>query len=90
MEVRLVALEGLSQVLKFINSEKVNICIIPALLALSNESSFHVKSVIGECLGPVAKSVGYNIFNNKLSGLLDTFMKDENAEVRLGYIMYLT
>jgi serine/threonine-protein phosphatase 2A regulatory subunit A len=84
MEVRLIALEGLSQVILSINSEKVNICIIPALLALSNESSFHVKSVIGECLGPVARSVGYNIFNNKLSSFLDTLMKDENAEVRFG------
>jgi serine/threonine-protein phosphatase 2A regulatory subunit A len=84
MEVRLAALEGLSQVIRTVNSEKVSICIIPALLSLSNESSFQVKSCIGECLGPVAKSVGYNIFNNKLSGLLDTLMKDENAEVRYG------
>jgi serine/threonine-protein phosphatase 2A regulatory subunit A len=84
MEVRLAALEGLPQVIKSVNSEKVSICIIPALLSLSNESSIHVKSCIGESLGYVAKSVGYNIFNNKLSGLLDTLMKDENAEVRLG------
>jgi serine/threonine-protein phosphatase 2A regulatory subunit A len=84
MEVRLAALEGLPQVIKSVNSEKVSICIIPALLSLSNESSHLVKNCIGESLGYVAKSVGYNIFNNKLSGLLDTLMKDENAEVRLG------
>lgn len=84
MEVRIAALEGISQVIRSVNSEKVSICIIPALLSLSNESSIHVKACIGECLGPIARSVGYNIFNSKLSGLLDSLMKDENAEVRLG------
>jgi serine/threonine-protein phosphatase 2A regulatory subunit A len=84
MEVRLAALEGVTQVIKCVNSEKISICIIPALLSLSNESSTHVKSIIGECLGPIARSVGYTAFNSKLSGLLDTLMKDDNAEVRLG------
>jgi serine/threonine-protein phosphatase 2A regulatory subunit A len=84
MEVRLAALEGLGPVIKCVSAEKVSICIIPAILSLSNESSHQVKSCIGESLGPIAKSVGYTVFNNKLSGLLDTLMKDENAEVRLG------
>lgn len=89
MEVRLAALEGVTQVIKCVSSEKVSICIIPALLSLSNESSIHVKSVIGECLGPIARSVGYSSFNNKLSGLMDSLMKDENAEVRLGVVKSL-
>jgi serine/threonine-protein phosphatase 2A regulatory subunit A len=89
MEVRLAALEGVTQVIKTVNAEKVSICIIPALLSLSNESSVHVKSVVGECLGPIARSVGYTAFNAKLSGLLDALMKDENAEVRLGVVKSL-
>jgi len=89
MEVRLAALEGVTQVIKTVNAEKVSICIIPALLSLSNESSIHVKSIVGECLGPIARSVGYTAFNAKLSGLLDALMKDENAEVRLGVVKSL-
>lgn len=84
MEVRLAALEGITSVIKCVSSEKVSICIIPAILSLSNEGSHFVKSVIGECMGPIAKSVGYTVFNNKMSSMLDAFMKDENAEVRLG------
>jgi serine/threonine-protein phosphatase 2A regulatory subunit A len=84
MEVRLAALEGLGPVIKCVSSEKISICIIPALLSLSNESSPLVKSCIGEALGPIAKSVGYTVFNNKLPGLLDSLMKDEKADVRLG------
>ncbi len=83
-EVRLAALEGIIQAIKSISSEKVNICIIPALLSLSNESSVHVKACIGECLGSIARSVGYSSFNSKLSGILDGLLKDDNAEVRLG------
>jgi serine/threonine-protein phosphatase 2A regulatory subunit A len=89
MEVRLAALEGVTQVIKTVNAEKVSICIIPALLSLSNESSVHVKSIVGECLGPIARSVGYTAFNSKLSGLLDSLMKDENADVRLGVVKSL-
>ena len=37
---------------------------------------------IGEGLGQIAKAVGYQVFNSKLSGLLDSLMKDENYEVR--------
>lgn len=89
MEVRLAALEGVTQFIKTVNSEKVSICIIPALLSLSNESSIHVKSIVGECLGSIARTVGYTTFNAKLSGLLDSLMKDENAEVRLGVVKSL-
>ena len=83
-EVKIAALEGLELVIKNINSDKVSVCIIPALLALHNESSVHVKSLVGESLGSIAKSVGINIFNSKLSGTYDSLCKDENAEVRLG------
>lgn len=83
-EVRLAALEGIIQAIKSISSEKVTICIIPALLSLSNESSVHVKACVGECLGTIARSVGYSTFNTKLSGILDSLLKDDNAEVRLG------
>jgi len=51
---------------------------------LQNESSTNVKYYIGEGLGQIAKSVGYSTFNSKLSGLLDSLMKDENSDVRLG------
>jgi serine/threonine-protein phosphatase 2A regulatory subunit A len=84
MEVRLAALEGINQAIKSISSEKVSICIIPALLSLNNESSIQVKACIGESLGTIARSTGYSTFNSKLSGMLDTLLKDESAEVRLG------
>jgi serine/threonine-protein phosphatase 2A regulatory subunit A len=83
-EVRLAALEGINQAIKSISSEKVSICIIPALLSLSNESSVHVKACVGDCLGTIARSTGYSTFNSKLSGMLDTLLKDDSAEVRLG------
>ena len=89
MEVRNVALEGLAQIIRYFNSEKVSICIIPAILSVANDSTPHVKASIGECLGPIARSVGYNIFNTKMCTLFDSLMKDENAEVRLGYLNYL-
>lgn len=86
MEVRHAALEGLSQMIKYFSSEKVNMCIIPAILSLSNESSVAVKFIIGECLGPIAKCVGYNSFNTKMGQLMDLLMKDESSpDVRLGY-----
>jgi serine/threonine-protein phosphatase 2A regulatory subunit A len=84
MEVRNAALEGLSQMIKFFNTEKVTICIIPAILSVANESTPHVKASIGECMGPIARSVGYSTFNTKMCTLFDSLMKDENAEVRLG------
>lgn len=84
MEVRNASLEGLSQMIKFFNTEKVTICIIPAILSVANESSAHVKASIGECMGPIARSVGYSTFNTKMCTLFDSLMKDENADVRLG------
>jgi len=84
MEVRSVALEGLAQIIRFFNTEKVSICIIPAILSVANDSTPHVKASIGECLGPIARSVGYTTFNTKMCTLFDSIMKDENAEVRLG------
>jgi serine/threonine-protein phosphatase 2A regulatory subunit A len=84
MEVRNVALEGLAQIIRFFNTEKVSICIIPAILSVANDSTPHVKASIGECLGPIARSVGYTTFNTKMCTLFDSIMKDENAEVRLG------
>jgi serine/threonine-protein phosphatase 2A regulatory subunit A len=89
MEVRHAALEGLSQIIKFFSSEKVNMCIIPAILSLSNESSPAVKACIGECLGSIAKCVGYSSFNNKMGTLMEALMKDENSDVRLGYKIFL-
>jgi serine/threonine-protein phosphatase 2A regulatory subunit A len=38
-EVKIAALEGLDTVIRNISSEKVTVCIIPAILSLSNESS---------------------------------------------------
>ena len=83
-EVKIAALEGLEIVIKNISSDKVAVCIIPAIHALNNESSIHVKSLIGESLGAISKSVGYNIFSSKLSTTFDALCKDENADVRLG------
>jgi hypothetical protein len=84
MEVRHAALEGLAQILKAVNSEKVVINIIPNLLALQNESSSHVKAFIGEALGPIAKVIGYTVFNSKLGFMIELLIKDESPEVRLG------
>jgi hypothetical protein len=85
MEVRHAALQGLNQILKHVNSEKVVISIIPNILALQNESGAHVKAFIGEGLGPIAKVVGYTVFNSKLGFLIEILIKDDNPEVRLGY-----
>ena len=83
-EVRLNALKGLNLMLLSINNEKVSACIIPSLLNLNNESSHEVKASIGETFGLIAKAVGYSTFNSKLGKIMDTLMKDENADVRLG------
>lgn len=84
MEVRHAALHGLAQMIKHFSSEKVNMCIIPAILSLTNESSVVVKALVGECLGSISKSVGYASFNTKMGTLMDSLMKDESGEVRLG------
>jgi len=84
VEVKIAALEGLEIVINYISSEKVSVCIIPAILSLSSESSVQVKALVGESLGPIARSVGYSTFNTKLTTTMETLMKDENADVRLG------
>jgi hypothetical protein len=84
MEVRNKALEGLNFVLKTINADKITISIIPIILSLQNESSQHVKALIGESLGPIAKAVGYTVFNSKLGFIIEQLIRDENTEVRLG------
>jgi len=84
MEVRHAALEGLTQVLKHINAEKITISIIPNIIALQNESSYPVKICIGEGLGVIAKIVGYTTFNSKLGFIIEQLIRDDHAEVRLG------
>jgi serine/threonine-protein phosphatase 2A regulatory subunit A len=42
-EVKIAALEGLETVIKNISSDKVTVCIIPAILSLNSESSAQVK-----------------------------------------------
>lgn len=49
-EVKISALEGLQTVIKNINAEKVSMCIIPAILVISNESSTVVKCNLIICL----------------------------------------
>ena len=83
-EVRLSALKGLNEILPKLSNEKISTVIINALIALNNESSHEVKAIMGETFGLIAKSVGYTTFNSKLGKLMDTLMKDENANVRLG------
>ena len=83
-EVRLNALKGLNIILPSINSEKVGACLINSLIYLNNESSHEVKACMGETFGLIARSVGYSAFNSKLGKLMDSLMKSENADVRLG------
>ncbi len=83
-EVKIAALEGLNKVIENINSEKVSICIIPSILMLSGEGSPHVKALIGESLGPIAKHVGYSTFSSKLNNMFEALLKDTNSDVRLG------
>jgi glucose-6-phosphate-specific signal transduction histidine kinase len=84
MEVRHVALEGLNSIIKHINAEKITISIIPNILSLQNESSTHVKALIGKGLGIIAKTVGYTVFNSKLGFIIEQLIRDENSEVKLG------
>ena len=55
-----------------------------SLRNIRNESSKDVKSNVGESLGPIASIIGYNSFNSSLGVVMDTLMKDDNADVRLG------
>jgi len=83
-EVKIAALEGLETVINGISQEKVGMSILPAILTLNNESSAYVKSLIGQSLGSIAKSVGYSVFSSKLLSAYEQLIKDENPEVRLG------
>jgi len=83
-EVKTSALKSLNIVIKKIQADKIQSIIIPALRALNNESSKDTKSNIGGIFGPISKIIGYNNFNTSLGVMMDSLMKDENAEVRLG------
>ena len=83
-EVKTSALKALNAVITKIPSDKIQSQIIPALRGLSNESSKETKAKIGGIFGPISKIIGYNAFNTSLGVMMDTLMKDENAEVRLG------
>jgi serine/threonine-protein phosphatase 2A regulatory subunit A len=83
-EVKTSALKSLNLVIKKIPGEKIQSIIIPALRALNNESSKDTKANIGGIFGPISKIIGYNNFNTSLGVMMDSLMKDENAEVRLG------
>ena len=58
--------------------------IVPTLRGLNNESNKDTKSNIGLLFGPISRIIGYTGFNANLGTMMDTLMKDENAEVRLG------
>lgn len=83
-EVKISALKSLKQIIERISSDKIQQCIIPAMKNIGNENSKDVKANIGECLGPISVIIGYNSFNTNLRVLMDTLMKDDNADVRLG------
>lgn len=83
-EVKKSALKSLNQIINKISAEKIQQCIIPAIRSIGNEGSKEVKSNIGEILGPISKTIGYNSFNTNLGVVMDNLMKDENADVRLG------
>ena len=77
-EVKASALKALNQV------DKVTSQIVPTLRGLNNESNKDTKANIGLLFGPISRIIGYTSFNANLGTMMDTLMKDENAEVRLG------
>ena len=83
-EVKISALKSLNLLIAKISSDKIQACVIPSLRGLNNESSKEVKANVGESFGPIAKIIGYSSFNTNLGVMMDTLMKDENADVRLG------
>ena len=83
-EVKISALKSLNMLIPKISSDKIQACVIPSLRGLNNESSKEVKANVGESFGPIAKIIGYSSFNTNLGVMMDTLMKDENADVRLG------
>ena len=83
-EVKSSALKALNQVISKLPSDKVTSQIVPTLRGLNNESNKDTKSNIGLLFGPISRIIGYTGFNANLGTMMDTLMKDENAEVRLG------
>ena len=83
-EVKASALKALNQIISKLPSDKVNTQIVPTLRGLNNESNKDTKSNIGLLFGPISRIIGYTGFNANLGTMMDTLMKDENAEVRLG------
>ena len=83
-EVKASALKALNQVISKLPSDKVTSQIVPTLRGLNNESNKDTKSNIGLLFGPISRIIGYTSFNANLGTMMDTLMKDENAEVRLG------
>lgn len=83
-EVKTSALKALNSVIKKLPSDKVNSIIVPTLRGLNNESNKDTKANIGLSFGPISRIIGYNGFNTNLGVMMDSLMKDENAEVRLG------
>ena len=83
-EVKASALKALNAIISKLPSDKVTSLIVPTLRGLNNESNKDTKSNIGLLFGPIAKIIGYTGFNANLGTMMDTLMKDENADVRLG------
>jgi serine/threonine-protein phosphatase 2A regulatory subunit A len=83
-EVKASALKALNAVISKLPSDKVTSQIVPTLRGLNNESNKDTKSNIGLLFGPISRIIGYTGFNANLGTMMDTLMKDENAEVRLG------
>ena len=83
-EVKASALKALNQIITKLPSDKVNTQIVPTLRGLNNESNKDTKSNIGLLFGPISRIIGYTGFNANLGTMMDTLMKDENADVRLG------
>ena len=83
-EVKTSALKALNAIIKKLPADKVNSTIVPTIRGLSNESNKDTKANIGLSFGPIARIIGYSNFNSNLGVMMDSFMKDENADVRLG------
>ena len=83
-EVKASALKALNQIITKLPKEKIISQIVPALRGLNNESNKDTKSNIGLLLGPISKIIGYQTFNSNLGSMMDSLIKDDNAEVRLG------
>ena len=83
-EVKASALKALNQVISKLPADKVTSQIVPTLRGLNNESNKDTKANIGLLFGPISRIINYTGFNANLGTMMDTLMKDENAEVRLG------